>query len=293
MIPAQLIARIRKLEIHTTRLVESRLAGRYHSVFKGSGMAFAEVRPYLPGDDVRVIDWNVSARMNQPHVKLFDEERDRTVVLIVDMSASGAFGSGPVDKREVAAEIAALLAFSAIHNGDRVGLVIATDAVEKFVPAKRGKRHVLRVIREILTYRPRSPRTDLAAALGFVGKVTRRRAVVFVLSDFIATGWRRALRAAARRHDVVPVVVTDPLEDTLPPLGLVVFEDLETGQLVEFDASGPEARAYADRVAAARARRQDTLRRLEIDHVDVRTDRPYIDALVRFFRAREKRMQHL
>jgi uncharacterized protein (DUF58 family) len=291
MIPRELLKKIRQIEIFTNRLVNNQLAGQYQSVFKGRGMAFSEVRPYTPGDDVRAIDWNVSARMNEPYVKLFTEERDRTVNLLVDMSASGLFGSRVQAKREVAAEIAALVAFSAIKNDDRVGLIIFTDEVERFVPPKKGKKHVLRVIREILSFQPRSGRTSLVAALGYLAKVTRRKSVTFVVSDFLAAGWEPHLRMANLRHDVVPVVITDPMEERLPPIGIVTFEDVETGELVEFDSSGPEAARFARRAEEQRRAREQLLRKLKIDYVNVRTDRPYVDALVEFFRARARR-QH-
>jgi uncharacterized protein (DUF58 family) len=287
-IPRELLKKIRKIEIHTARLVNQQLAGHYQSVFKGRGMAFSEVRQYQAGDDVRFIDWNVSARMNEPYVKLFTEEREMTVVLLVDMSASGLFGSGQQSKREVAA----LVAFSAIKNNDRVGLIIFTDRVERFVPPKKGKKHVLRVISEILTYRPDSPRTDLRGALDYLGKIAHRRAVAFLVSDFLSDGWNHALQVASRRHDLVPVVIGDPMEEALPRLGLVTFEDLETGELIDFDTSGPEGKVYRERVEKRRAEREQLLKRLKVDFVNVRTDRPYVDALTAFFRARERRMRH-
>src|SRR5688572_2061166 len=236
MIPRELLKKIRKIEIYTSKLVNDQLAGQYQSVFKGRGMAFSEVRQYLPGDDVRLIDWNVSARMNEPYVKLFVEEREMTVMLLIDMSASGLFGSIAQSKRDVAAEVAALVAFSAIKNNDRVGLIIFTDQVELFVPPKKGKKHVLRVITEILTFEPKSPRTDLKVALDFMGRIARRRSVAFLVSDFLMEraggassedGWFPALRLAARKHDVVPVVTADPMEERLPSLGFVSFEDFE------------------------------------------------------------------
>ncbi len=292
MIPGALLKKIRKIEIHTSRLVNNMLAGQYHSVFKGMGIEFAEVRPYQIGDDVRTIDWNVSARMNEPFVKVFNEERDRTVNLLIDMSASGLFGSRDQAKREVAAEVAAMIAFSAIKNNDRVGLLIFTDKVELYLPPKKGKKHVLRVIREILGFEPTSQATDLAVGLEYLGKVTRRRSVAFVISDFLATGWDLPLRVANRRHDVIPVVITDPMEEALPKLGLVTFEDVETGLVCEFDSSGPEARAYASYVARLRSVREKTLQRLSLDFVNVHTDQPYVDALVRFFHLRARRMKH-
>lgn len=290
MLPRELLKKIRKIEIYTSRLVNNQLAGQYHSVFKGRGMEFSEVRPYHPGDDVRVIDWNVSARMNEPYVKVFTEERDRTVMLLVDMSASGLFGSRTQTKREVAAELAALVAFSAIKNNDRVGLIIFTDRVERFVPAKKGAKHVLRVITEILSFRPESRLTNLNVGLEYLGRIARRKSVAFLVSDFLAGGWEQPVRVAARRHDLVPVVISDPMEHRLPKLGLVSFEDVETGYVMEFDSAGPEARAYAQSVERMRVAREETLRRLKLDFVNIRTDRPYVDALVAFFRARARRL---
>jgi uncharacterized protein (DUF58 family) len=293
MLTRELLKKIRKIEISTSRLVNNQLAGQYHSVFKGRGMEFSEVRQYFPGDDIRQIDWNVSARMSDPHVKLFVEERDRTVMLLVDMSASGLFGSISQNKREVAAEIAAIVAFSAITNADRVGLIIFAENVELYVPPKKGKKHVLRVIREILTYEPETYQTNLSAGLEYLGKVARRKTVSFLVSDFLSSGWERALRMSRRRHDVVPVVISDPFEERLPSVGLVAFEDIETGEVLEFDTSGPEAREYIERVAALREEREALLRRLKVDYVNVRTDRSYVDALVEFFRTRARRMQHI
>jgi uncharacterized protein (DUF58 family) len=290
----ELLKKIRKIEIVTERLVRDRMAGQYHSVFKGSGIAFSEVREYMPGDDIRLIDWNVSARMNEPYVKLFVEEREMTVLLLVDMSASGRFGSREQEKRELAAELAAILAFSAIRNNDRVGLIIFTDEVERFVPPKKGKKHVLRVISEILSFQPRSSRTHLGVALDFLGRIARRRAVAFLVSDFLAPPMQydRALRIASRRHDIIPVTVTDPLEESLPSVGLLELEDPETGELVVFDSSGPEARAFAAESRALREAREAMFRRLDLDAISVRTDRPYLPALTSFFEARARRLRH-
>jgi uncharacterized protein (DUF58 family) len=290
MLPRELLKKIRKIEITASLIVNSQLAGQYHSVFKGRGMAFSDVRPYQPGDDVRTIDWNVSARMNELHVKLFVEERDRTVMLLVDMSASGRFGSRAESKQEVAAEVAALIAFSAIKNNDRVGLIIFTDKVERFVPAKKGVKHVLRVITEILTFQPASRLTRMSVGLEYLRRVTRRKSVAFVVSDFLAGDWREPLRVAARRHDLVPVVIVDPMEEKLPSVGLVLFEDIETGHVFELDSSGPEARAYARHVEELTRAREEALRRLHLGFVNVRTDRPYVDALIAFFRARAQRL---
>jgi uncharacterized protein (DUF58 family) len=307
VIPRELIKKIRNIEIYTKRLVEDQMAGQYHSVFKGRGMAFEEVRQYQPGDDIRLIDWNVTARMNDVYVKLFVEEREMTVMLLVDMSASGLFSTRELTKREIAAEMAAVVAFSAIKNNDRVGLIIFTDEVEKFVPPKKGKKHVLRVISEILSYQPLSRRTNLAAGLELLGRVTKRRSVVFLLTDFLGAlsadrqpdpardavdaPLEHALRVVARKHDLIPVTIVDPLEEELPALGMVNLLDYETGETVLFDASGPEGREHARYMRRAREARQALFRRLKMDHVNVRTDQPYISALVDFFKARERRMR--
>ncbi|MDX2087797.1 MAG: DUF58 domain-containing protein [Kofleriaceae bacterium] len=290
---AELFKKARKIEIASRRLVEDMIAGQYHSVFKGRGLIFSDVRPYYPGDDVRAIDWNITARMNAPHVKQFIEERDRTVNLMIDMSASVFFGSNGAAKRELAAELAAVVAFSAIKNNDRVGLYIVTDKVEKFVPPKKGRRHVLRVIGEILAFQPTSRQTDLEVGLDFMAKVARRRSVLFLVSDFMSDGgWERAIQIIRQRHEVVPIVVRDPLEEQLPSVGLLVLEDLETGEVVEVDTSSSAAREYARHARAAAQRREAALRRLNLDVVAVRTDQPYVDALIAFFKARAKRMAH-
>jgi uncharacterized protein (DUF58 family) len=294
MFSRELLKRIRKIEIVTERLVRDRMAGQYHSVFKGRGIAFSEVRHYMPGDDIRLIDWNVSARMNDVFVKLFTEEREMTVLLLVDMSGSGRFGSRGREKRELAAEIAAVLAFSAIRNNDQVGLIIFTDEVERFVPPKKGKRHVLRVVSEILSHDARSRRTSIGSGLEFLSRVARRRAVAFVISDFLApaSSYERALRITSRRHDLIPVTVGDPLEEALPNVGLIELEDPETGGMVVFDTSGPEAAAFARQARAATDARRALFKRLSMDTIDVRTDRPYLPALTAFFEARARRMRH-
>jgi len=304
MLAKDLIKKLRRIEILTARAANANLAGAYHSVFKGIGIAFSEVRQYQPGDDVRMIDWNVTARMRDAYVKLFVEEREMTVMLLVDASGSGLFGSREQAKREVAAEVAALLAFSAIKNNDRVGLIIFTDRVERFVPPKKGKKHVLRVITEILTFgppgevegdgvvAPASRGTDLRVALEFLGGVAHRRSVAFLVSDFLASGYEQALRIAVRRHDVVPVTLTDPLEEQLPPLGVVLAEDPETGEVIEFDTNGPGAARYAERVRRLRLERESLFRRLKLDFINVRTDAPYLNPLIAFFRARERRLRH-
>jgi uncharacterized protein (DUF58 family) len=289
---AELFKRAKKIEIASRRLVDEQLAGQYHSVFKGRGLVFSDVRPYLAGDDVRSIDWNITARMNAPHVKQFVEERDRTVNLVIDMSASGYFGSSGITKRELAAELAAVVAFSAIKNNDRVGLYVVTDRVERFVPPKKGRRHVMRVIGEILAFEPLSRQTDLAAGLDFLAKVARRRSVVFLVSDFLSDGWEGAVRITARRHELVPVVVGDPMETRLPDVGILVLEDLETGEVLEIDTSSAASKEFTRRALDAARARDTALRRLNVDTVEVRTDRPYVDALIAFFKARAKRMAH-
>lgn len=313
MITRELIKKIRKIDIYTNRLVNHQLAGAYHSVFKGRGMAFDEVRQYQPGDEIRLIDWNVSARMDDVFVKVFVEEREMTVMLLVDMSASGLFGTQEQTKREVVAELAAIMAFSAIKNNDRVGLIIFTDQVEKFVPPKKGKKHVLRVISEILSFQPEHQGTDISVALEFLGKVASRHSVAFLFSDFIsepspndgrdkkAAGrgdiapgiperLERALRVVRSKHDLIPITVTDPLEQELPALGLINLIDFESGEEICFDSSGPEAKAYAALMRRAREAREGLFRRLKIDFIDVQTDRPYLKPLVSFFRKRERRM---
>ena len=289
---AELFKKAKKIEIASRRLVDEILAGQYHSVFKGRGLIFSDVRPYYAGDDVRAIDWNITARMSAPHVKQFVEERDRTVNLMIDMSASGLFGTRGQAKRDLAAELAAVIAFSAIKNNDRVGLCLVTDKVERYVPPKKGRRHVLRVIGEILTFEPASRGTDLAAGLDFLAKVARRRSVVFLVSDFLGQGWERPMQIVRRRHELVPVVVSDPMEVALPPVGLLLLEDLESGEVVEVDTRGAAAQAYARRARAAAEARTTALRRLNLDTVMVQTDRPYVDAPIAFFKARAKRQAH-
>ena len=295
MLTRELLKKIRRIEIVTARQAQNLLAGAYHSVFKGLGMAFSEVRQYQPGDDVRMIDWNVTARMDDAYVKLFVEEREMTVMLLVDASGSEGFGSREQKKREVAAELAAVLAFSAIKNNDRIGLVIFTDKVERFVPAMKGRKHVLAIVSEILTFQPSSKKTDLKPPLELLVRMMRRRSVAFLVSDFVVDGgtasYDKALRIAHRRHDVVPVTITDPLEEELPALGLASFEDLETGELITFDTSGPGRARFAALVGKEKREREALFRRLNMDSVAVRTDRPYIGALLSFFRARENRLR--
>jgi len=293
MIPRDVVKKLRKIEIHTARLANDQLAGGYQSVFKGRGMAFSEVRQYQPGDDVRFIDWNVSARMNDTYVKVFTEEREMTVMLLVDLSASQRFASVGQPKYETVAEIAALLAFSAIKNNDRVGLILFTDKVERFVPPKKGKAHVMRVVAEILGARPHSQSTDLNCALELLSNVQKRKCVAFLISDFVTERYERSLRLAASKHDVIPVQIADPREQALPDLGYVLVEDLESGELVEVDTGNPEVRAaYAAKIATDRGRRERLFRRLSMDQVTIRTDRPYVKPIVDLFRLRQRRARH-
>lgn len=287
----ELLAEIRKIEIVTNRLVNEQMAGQYHSVFKGHGMSFDEVRPYMPGDDPRVIDWNVTARTGEPHVKTFTEERELTVLLVVDMSGSMAFGTARDEKRVVAAKLAAMMAFSAIKNGDRVGLVAFTDEIELFVPPKKGRKHVLRIIDEILSFEAVGRGTNLHEALGFVSRVTRRKSVVFLISDFLDEGYERPLHVTARRHDLIPLSIVDPVEEDLSDLGIVMFEDAESGSLTALDAGAASVRdSYRTHQEARDAARVSDWRRYGLSPIRVRTsDRDYAAPLINYFRIRARR----
>ena len=290
MLTSEQLKAVRKIQIRTSHLVSDLFAGQYQSVFKGRGMEFAEVRHYLPGDDVRTIDWNVTARTGVPHVKRFVEERELTVMLLVDASASTHFGTVKQLKSEMAAEMAALFAFSAITNNDKVGLLMFSDHVELALPPKKGTRHVLRVIREVLSFTPQGHGTDIAAALEHLNHVTKRRCVTFVISDFLDTGARLALKIANRRHDVIAVVLDDPRDLALPDVGLIALQDAETGEQILLDTGDSRLRReFEQRAAAARRDRERMLRGVDVDAVVVRTDRPYTEALLRFFRMREHR----
>ena len=288
--PREILKKIRRIELRTRRLVNTSFSGRYHSVFKGRGMNFEEVREYAPGDEIRSIDWNVTARMNAPYVKKFTEEREMTVMLLVDVSASGSYGSVENSKRELAAEVASILAFSAIQNNDKVGLILFSDEVELFIPPKKGRLHTLRVIREMLYFEPKRKGTDIANALDYLNKVTSRRAVVFVISDFLSADFTKPLTVAAKRHDLVAMPVIDPGEEELPPVGILTLEDAETGEQIDINTSN---RAAANAFAAIEERRHADLARLlrqrRIDSIPLRTDKDYLTALRSFFEARERR----
>ncbi|MFM1889743.1 MAG: hypothetical protein RLZZ565_500 [Planctomycetota bacterium] len=290
MLSADLVKRIRRIQIRTSRLVTDVLAGQYHSAFKGRGMEFEEVRPYLVGDDVRTIDWNVSARLGDPHVKLFREERELTVILAVDLSGSLAFGSRAELKRELVAEIAGTLAFSAIRNNDKVALLAFTDRVELFVPPRKGPRHVLRIVRELMALEPKGTGTDLPAALEELRRIFRRSGVLFLASDFIAEGWERPFRALRQRHDLIPIVVEDRRERELPDIGLVELTDAERGDRLVVDTSDPRVRKRFASLANARRELQvDAFRRLGADPIRIETGENPVDPIAAYFRRREGR----
>jgi uncharacterized protein (DUF58 family) len=294
----KILGRMRQLELRTRRLVNDTLAGQYHSVFKGRGMDFDEVREYVPGDEVRTIDWNVTARSGHPFVKKFTEERELTILLLVDASASGNFGSAEHSKRELAAEIASVLAFSAIRNSDKVGLILYTSEVELYIPPKKGRQHVLRVVREILYFQPRYRGTDTVKALDFANHILRRRAIAFLISDFQSSeapdraleNLRRAMRQTNRRHDLVALHIQDARERTLPDVGLLAIEDAETGEVVELNTADPKIRArFATEVNDRTQRLVGGFRAEAIDTLELDTAVPYLPALQRFFKNRERR----
>jgi uncharacterized protein (DUF58 family) len=306
MIPREILAALRTIEIHTARLANEQLSGTYKSSFKGQGLAFREVRPYQPGDDVRTIDWNVSARMNEAFVKVFVEEREMTVMLAVDLSASERFGTRRAPKARVASEVAALLAFSAIRNNDRVGLILSTSKVDRIVPPKKGEKHVMRVVREILGFEAPPPAaaretpagavpklgaaTDLRAALEALAHVARRRSVAFVVSDFLATGYERALSLASAKHDVIPVVLVDRRDFELPDVGLATFEDLESGEMVLVDTSDARVRAhYRAEMARVREVRRQAFFKLGLDSVEIDTGGSFVKPIRDLFARRSRK----
>jgi len=290
MIPGELAKKIRILQITTRKVVNDVLAGEYGSVFRGRGMEFDEVREYMPGDEIRTIDWNVTARTGIPYVKRFVGERELTVIFLVDLSASGTFGSVNKLKNEVAAELCSLLAFSAVKNNDKVGLIVFTDQIEMFIPPKKGTQHVLRVIRELLNFKPRQASTDIVGALDYLGRVTKKKAVVFLVSDFQAEGFEKSMRVIARRHDLVAVTVVDPREVSLPNVGLVELEDAETGEIVLVDTSSGAVRKNYERLGREQsARFRELFASMGVDQIEVKTDKDYVPSLVKFFKSREGR----
>jgi uncharacterized protein (DUF58 family) len=291
MIPKEVLQKVRRIEIKTKRAVDSILSGEYHSAFKGRGMEFSEVRNYVDGDDVRSIDWNVTARMGDPYVKKHKEERELTVMLMVDASASGSFGSINKFKDETGVELCALLAFSAIKNNDRVGLIIFTSEVELYIPPQKGKNHVLHVIRELLYFKPKGKKTDVANALSYLNGVQTKKAVVFLVSDFFTPSFDAALRISAKRHDLVAVTINDPRENVFPDVGLVELEDAESGQTVLVDSGSREFRElYQKKMAMKWASVSTLFKSSGVDEIPVSTETDYIEPLVKFFKKRERKM---
>lgn len=289
-VPAEILRQVKRIELRTRGLVNSRFTGEYHSVFKGMGMEFAEVREYQPGDEVRTIDWNVSARMRRLFVKRYVEERELTVMLIVDCSGSSRGGAGVRDKQGVAAELAAVLALTATRNNDRVGLLLHSDVVEHVVPPRKGRRHALRMVRDVLAWPSGSRGTDLGAAFDYAARLLGHRSIVFVVSDFVSPALEKPLTRLSQRHDVVAVVLDDPAERVLPDAGVARLRDAETGRLVEVNTSDSTVRArYASLVRAEQDARRSLLRRLAVDEVIVPLERGYVEPLLRFFRTRETR----
>ena len=290
MSTSALLKKVRKIEIKTKGLSNHIFAGEYHTAFKGKGMAFSEVREYQPGDDIRSIDWNVTARYNSPFVKVFEEEREMTVMLLIDVSASGNFGTQEQFKRELATELAAILAFSAIKNNDKVGVIFFTDKVEQFIPPKKGKSHILRIIREVLAFQPTGKGTDIAGALEYFSAVIKKRSICFILSDFMSNEFDRPLKIASKKHDLVALRIHDTREDTLPNVGLVPMQDAETEKILFVDTSSKKVR---DNFAKNRAQATEKLRKLfpasGVDLIDITTGTDYVKPLINFFKTRGKR----
>ena len=287
------VKKVKRIEIATRGLVNEVFSGEYHSVFKGRGMEFAEVREYQIGDDIRNIDWNVTARSGHPYVKVFDEERELTVMLLVDVSSSGNFGTTNQMKGEVAAELCAVLAFSAIKNNDKVGLIIFSDKIEKFIPPRKGKKHVLRVIREILYFKPEDSRTDLSVALEFLSRVIKRKSIVFLISDFLAEDYEKSLQIANKKHDIISIDIIDPREVEMPGVGFLELEDAETGETIVVDTSNPVIRNdFYSQSKEERESREKFFKSIGVDNINIKTDQSYVEPITRFFRMRAKRMAY-
>ncbi len=294
MLATELFRKIRQIEIHTRKLVNDSYAGEYHAVFKGRGMEFEEVRPYIPGDEIRTIDWNVTARTGEPYVKRFVEERELTVMLVVDASGSGNFGSINRFKRELAAELTAVLAFAATNNNDKVGLMIFSDQVELLIPPRKGRKHVLRIIRELLAFEPKGKGTDIELALDTINRLLKRRCILFLVSDFLADpeSYRKALAVTNRRHDVIAIDMHDPLETAIPPVGLLSLEDAETGEVVLLDSSQAAWQETFHNVRQDKqAARREAFRHGQVDCITVTTAQDYTAALTAFFRKRARQMR--
>ncbi|MDO8946402.1 MAG: DUF58 domain-containing protein [Desulfocapsaceae bacterium] len=299
-ITKEILKKVRQVEVRTSRLVNDTMAGNYHSVFKGRGMNFDEVREYVPGDDIRAIDWNVTARTGVPHIKKFTEERELTIMLIIDISASGEFGSGAGSKREMMAELGSVLAFSARRNNDRVGLILFSDFVELYIPPKKGRSHILRVIREILFFQPQGTKTDLLVPLDFINRVAKRRCVTFLLSDYCLPGafeetlsrLQPKLQITNRRHDLISMIISDLREHELPDVGWLTLEDAESGEQVELNTSDPAIRrGYAELAASRQKDLRRAIRSAGLDLLDLSTDQPYLPALFNFFKTRQRRQR--
>ncbi len=292
MLPKEIIRKVRRIEIRTKKLVNDVFSGEYHSIFKGRGMEFEEVREYQPGDDIRIIDWNVTARYGYPFVKKFTEERELTVMLLVDASSSGEFGTAQRMKGEIAAELCSVLAFSAIKNNDKVGMIIFTDKIEKYIPPKKGSSHVLRLIREVLYFKPEDQRTDINCALEFLGRIIKRRCVVFLVSDFLNTGFEKMLSIANKRHDVIAIKIVDPREIELPNVGFIELEDTETGEEILIDTKDPKVRRSFREYATREQTNLDmNFRSIDLDNIRILTDRSYVEPLMAFFKARAKKFR--
>jgi uncharacterized protein (DUF58 family) len=292
MLPKEIIRKVRRIEIRTKKLVNDVFSGEYHSIFKGRGMEFEEVREYQPGDDIRIIDWNVTARYGYPFVKKFTEERELTVMLLVDASSSGEFGTAQRMKGEIAAELCSVLAFSAIKNNDKVGMIIFTDKIEKYIPAKKGSSHVLRLIREVLYFKPEDQRTDINCALEFLGRIIKRRCVVFLVSDFLNTGFEKMLSIANKRHDVIAIKIVDPREIELPNVGFIELEDTETEEEILIDTKDSEVRRSFQEFATKEQTNLDmNFRSINLDNIQILTDRSYVEPLMAFFKARAKKFR--
>ncbi|MBX2995796.1 MAG: DUF58 domain-containing protein [Bdellovibrionaceae bacterium] len=289
-VPAEILKKVKLLEIRTRKIVNNVFAGEYHTVFKGQGMTFAEFREYVPGDDVRSISWTLTARTGKPYIKKYDEERELSVILAVDISGSTDFGSGDYFKGEVMAHVSALLAFSAVKNKDQVGLLLFSDQVEHFVPPGKGRGHVHRILRDLYYFKPQHQKTDLRAALAHLTGVMKKRATIFVISDFIAEGYDQMLRQLGRKHDVIALVVRDRLERELPDLGVVDFQDAETGEIVTVDTSSPSFRQTFESATKRRAEERDRLlRNSQVDRVDLDASNSFVDPLIEYFRRRKTR----
>ncbi|NPE28285.1 DUF58 domain-containing protein [Methanococcoides sp. SA1] len=298
-ITKEILKKVRQVEVRTSRLVNDTLAGNYQSVFKGSGMNFDEVREYVPGDEIRTIDWNVTARTGVPHIKKFTEERELTIMLMIDISGSGDFGSAASSKREIMAELGSVLAFSAVRNNDKVGLVLFSDFVELYIPPKKGRSHILRLIREILFFQPQGRKTDLVVPLDFVNEVAKRKCVTFLISDFCLPGdfegalaaLKRKLQVSNRRHDLIAMIISDPREHALPDVGWLTIEDAESGAQVELDTSDPSVRrGYADLASARKKVLHRSIRSAGVDLLDLSTDQSYVPPLLNFFGNRRRRL---